>query len=863
MTGPAWRQPRIAAAIVERLLPERDRADLLLDLEELYAIRRDADGRKAADRWFWRQALQSVARFGWAEALRRLEESSRRDVAVAMRGLRREWRFAAAAVAILAVGIGANVAVWTGVEQLVLRPLGFADEERLVRVWPEHHFTGARFVEFRDTTRSFDGFTAFSPSAVPSFEADRPAVLRALRVSAGHFELFGMEPVLGRGFGREDERSGAEPVVVLGHGVWQTRYGGDRSILGRQLRLDVTRTVVGVAPAGFRPRGREVDVWVPIALDPESDDYTHMASLDVAARLAHGVSAEAARADMETLGLALEPPLYTRDEVPSYTVASYRDDLVGSVSPVLTLLAAATTLVLLLCCVNISNLLLGRAAARDSELALRRALGASRLRVGRQLMTESLVLGAAAGVVGLVLVQLSAGYWLAWVPESVPRRAELGLGRSAAGWTVALSLAASCLFGLVPALRGSRSSSAITRGARGGTGERRASGILIAAEVAMALVLLTASAHLVESFRRLEDVDAGFDRGRVVSMRLTPSPLQLTEPARKLAYYESVREALLAHPGVSDVGAIQILPLTNGFMGVGYSPSGAPIPQGQAPPMASYRVVTPGYRAALGAPLIAGRDLTSADRAGGRPVGLVNESLARTLSTSGDVVGSEVRYENGETWFEIVGVVGDVRHRLDAEAQPEVYVPLSQDSWPESMFVVARLGEAAVPYSALREAVWSVDPTVPITRLEGLESVVHDSIEGPRRRTAVFAAFALLALVLSAVGVYGVVSYAVEQRAREVGIRVALGATRGRVLLDVLRQGAGPIAAGVVAGAALSVLAARAMAFDRFLFDRSFVDLRVCAAAALLLSGVALLAAFLPARRAASSDPVRAIASDA
>ncbi len=863
MTGREALPPRAAERLLEWALPLAEGREIAEDLRELFAHRLRERGARATRLWYWKQVAIFVYRAGLFRRETGLEaESLRADVAYALRSLRRAPGFTAVAVVTLALGMGANIAIWSVVHHVVLQPLGYDAGERLVRVWPEHHFTRQRFETFRDRTSSFETLSSYAATGLTLTSGGEPGLVKGLLVSHEHFDVFGRKPLLGRSFAASDGTPGAEPVVIISHGMWQERFGGLGDVLGQRIELEERRTIIGVAAPGFEPLGSVTDVWVPLVFDPDDIEYTHMANLQLVAVLREGTSSEIARAELEAVASGLDPPLYTLDEVPGYTVSPFHDVLIGNVTPTLYVLLGAVSLVLVLCCINVTNLLLARGEARERELAIRRAMGASRVRIVRLLITENAILGLFAGAVGFVILWLVSGYLEAVIPPGIPRGGAITLDGDVALIGLVLTIGATFLFGLAPALRASTPATGLTT--RGASSDKKRFHILssrglVAFEIALSLALVAASGLLLKSFWRLQNVDTGFRSEAVVSIRVSPGSFRYRDEAQRVQYYQDVLEVLRRLPGVTNVGAIQILPMTPQSMAVGYSPTGEPLPTAVAPPMASYRVVTPDYRRSLGIPLLEGRDLNAFDRSGSTPVGLINEVLAKELSPGGSFVGRELKYENGEAWFTVVGVVGNVRqHRLDREARPEVYVPLAQDAWPDSMMLVLRTTTASSErYPLFREAIGSVDGNVPITQIRSMRDVVESSMSEPRLRTSLFAAFTLLAFVLSAVGIYGVMSYTVKERTHDIGIRMALGASRGRILRETLLDGMRPVLAGMGLGLLLSLFAGRALA--GFLFEVEGTDPAVYAVVACLLGGVAMMAGFVPAQRASQSDPLEVL----
>jgi putative ABC transport system permease protein len=861
--------PRIAERCLERLLPRDESREILADLRELFDHRRQTRGARHARRWYWRQVLSFSFRLrgrgrSRRSAPRKLGIGLTRDVGYAVRALLRDPGFAGTALLTLALGIGASSAIGSVVHHVVLRPLGHPDESRIVQIWPKHRFTRERYETYRDRSRSFEHLSAFVHVSFTLTGERTPEVLRGALVTSELFSVFGRDPVFGRDLESGDALAGSERVAIVSYETWQTVLGSDPDVLGSTIELGGfeggRHTVVGVAPPGFRPFGRPCDVWAALAIDPDDDSYTHIANLGIVARLKPGVDSETARTELLALTNALVPRPPYLDKVPTYEVAPLRSVLVEDVEPTLLTLLAAVGVVLVLCCFNVANLLLARGAGRERELSVRFALGASRLRITRQLATESVVLAFFGGALGLGLAWLGSSFLVRLVPPYVPRADAITVDFPVALYALGISVAASLLFGLPPVLRLGRS--ALRARASGATRERsRLNQALVAAELALSLVLVVASGLLGKSLIRLSRVETGFRPDRVVSMRLLPSTVRYSEELLR-HYYDEVLSALRTVPGVESAGAIQLLPMTSQFMAVGYSPDGTAVEPGVDPPSASYRIVTPDYRRTLEVPLVRGRDLDETDRPGGESVGLVNERFARELFPDGDPIGKQVHFDDGSVWFTVVGVVGDVRqHQLDLAPDREAYVPYAQDSWPSSMSLVVRTAgepEALVP--ALREAIRSVDPDVPIREIRTMETVVADSMVADRTRTLVFSSFAALAFVLSAIGVYGVVGYSVSQRSRDLAVRMALGATRGRVLSETLAHGVRPVILGILLGSAIALLSSRALA--SFLFEVETTDPLVYLAVGAALLGTAIAAAYVPARRACGLDPMTKLKVD-
>ncbi|HXV65253.1 MAG TPA: ADOP family duplicated permease [Vicinamibacteria bacterium] len=867
----AGQPPRMAEWLLEAVVPPLERTEIREDLRELFGYRLSTTGAPAAKLWYWRQVLS----FAWRLAGRRrivgrtrLRErvfSMTQDIVYAGRTLIRTPGFTLAVLVTLALGVGANAAIYSVVSHIVLRPLGHPDESRLLQIWPEHRFTREAFDIYRSRTESFESISAFASYQFTLTGGTSPEVVRGLLVSPEHFPGFARRPVLGRDFAMFDSFPGSERVAIVSYELWQNKLGGNDDVLGERIELSGfeggEHTVVGVAPPRFRPFGKVVDVWTVLEINPDDEDeYSHIANLGIVGRLKPGVDVDTARAELETIARGITPiPSYI-DKVKGYRLAPLREVLVEGIEPTLFSLLGAVALVLLLCCFNVANLLLARGPGREREMLVRLALGASRTRIARQLATENLVLATAGSLSGLALAWLSSPFLARLVPPGVPRADAIAVDFQVVVFALLLALVTSLVFGWVPVLRLSRGASGLKSRSSAATRERsRLNRTLVGAEIALSLVLVVASGLLVKSFWRLQQVETGFAADGVVSMKLLPSTLRYADEENLHQYYDRVLEALRTAPGVVSAGAIQILPMTSPFMAVGYSPTGAPVPAGVEPPSVSYRIVTPEYRGTLGIPLLRGRDLTDDDRRGTEKVGLVNDSFAREVWPSQDPVGKQVRFDDGNAWFTVVGVVADVhQHRLDRLPQGEVYVPYAQDSWPSAMSVVVRtMGDLDASIPVLREAIWEVDSDVPIRDIRPMREVVWESMTEARVRTLVFSGFAALAFLLSAVGVYGVISYTVSERTRDIGIRMALGATARRVLTEVLSSGMRPVVAGILLGTLVSLLATRLL--TSFLFQVEPTDASVFLLVAVSLSTVAALSAYLPARRASRVDPSRSL----
>ncbi len=786
----------------------------------------------------------------------------------ASRSLRKNPGLTAVALLTLALGIGANTAIFSVVNTVVLRPLPYPESDRLVRVWPEQRFTQELLDTFVERTRTFSGLSGYVGSSFSIRGAGRPEVVDGAIVSPRHFTVLGVEPVLGRSFHAEEGIAGADAVAILGHDLWQRRFGGAERVLGRTVTLDgVERTVVGVMPAGYEPLHNAWEVWTPLAFAPGSDEYRDLAILRTVGRLAPGVAAEAARAEVRSLAAELhlaDSSRYGQEGAESVGVVALHESVVSGIRPTLLVLFGAVALVLLIACANVANLLLARTGLRERELAVRTALGAGRRRLIGQLLTESALLGLAGGALGLLGAVWALALVAGRLPAGIPRAEELAVDFRVFSFALAASLLSALIFGLAPAVRAT--SLGMVAALRSG-GRRSASGVprhrlnhvLVAAEITLAVMVTAGAGLLVKSFWLLQQVEPGFRPAGVLALHLNPA---FQDENRQQVFYRDLSERASALPGVTSAGVSNLVPMAPGGLAVDYSTTDHPTPVGQPAPFVNVRLIGGSYFETLGMPLLHGRPPASTDDAEKLAVGWINRALARRLWGEADSVGREVRFGDGSEWFTVAGVVGDVRqHRLDGEPRPEVYLPYAQAPWTRDMYLAVHSATdpmALVP--AVRELVWSLDEEVAISRVQTMEQVIQASAATSRFRTLLFSSFGLLAIVLGAVGIYGVTATAVGQRTHEHGVRLALGATAGTLLRTVIGRELGPVMLGLAAGIVAALAATRAL--SSFLYEVTPGDPWIFAAVVVVLGGCAILAAYLPARRAARVDPATSLRVD-
>jgi putative ABC transport system permease protein len=779
--------------------------------------------------------------------------------------------FTLIAVLTLALGIGANTAIFSVVNAVLLRPLPFKDSERLVMVW-NHGVAAAGgdrtplavadLLDLRAQSKSFAEIGALQYISYNYIGGQTPERLLGVGVTANFFSLLGVQPQLGRAFLPEEDKPGAPRVVLLSDGFWRKHFAADPQALGRTLNLNgATFTVIGVAPAALDFPNKEVELWTAMQLQTPTRRGPYF--LTGVARMKPGVGLDQARAEaLKELKSSFEGEF-------DLNVLPVNDFIVGDVRLALWVMLVAVTLVLLIAAVNVANLMLARAAARVKEISIRAALGAGRARIIRQLLTESLLLAIIGGLLGVLLAVWGAHLMLKLAPDTIPRLSQIGIDGRALGWTALVSLLTGVLFGLAPAWQSARLSlnEALKEGGRGATespGKRRWRNLLVVVELALAVMLLISAGLLVKSFWRLQQVDPGINTERVLTMRIAPRGQRYAEPRQVLTLYERLLGQAQALPGVRAAALSNSLPPDSAGGSDGFTIEGQPLGPNQSPPVAYVITVSPDYFRALDLPLLQGRYLTATDSGEAPRVMVINETLRRRFFPNENPIGKRINRGNDRepSWTEIVGVVGDAKYNgLADEAQPAFYQPLTQlQSW--SVFLSIKT-EAADPLSlvaAVRNEIKSLDGELPVSQVRTLEDRFDAAVAQPRFRTTLIGLFAALALVLAAVGIYGVISYSMAQRTHEIGVRMALGAQTGDVLKLVLKQGAVLAGGGVLLGLGASF--ALTGLLKKLLFNVSATDWPTFGAIALLLTAVALLACYIPARRTTKVNPLVALRTE-
>ena len=803
-----------------------------------------------------------------------------KDAKFAARGLWKRPGFTAVAVVTLALGIGANTAIFTVIDAALLRSLPYRDPARLVHLWEtkrsrDFERREASYPDFLDWRAQgaevFEGVAGYAPRQYTLAEGGEAMRARGATVTANFFDLLGVRAEAGRGFIEGEDAPGAEPAAMLGHGFWRRRFGGDRAVVGRKVTLDgAAYTVVGVLPADFQfARLGETEVWTPLAVSPQTASRRYQHWLQVIARLRDGVDARAADVALAAIAANVERGDAAAHAGVGLRAVPLQEEFVGPVRPVLLVLLGAVGFVLLIACTNVANLLLARTASRRREMAIRAALGASRWRVVRQLLTESVMLALAGGAAGLVLALWGVDLLVAAIPATqlaqMPYLRGLSLDSNVLLFALGLSLVTGVLFGLTPALASTRADlqeslkeGGRSAGSRAGT---RLRDLLVVSEVALALVLLVGAGLLLKSLSTMLKVDPGFDTRGLLTLRVALPPARYADDAQAARFYAELVRRVSALPGVRGAAATSNLPLA------GDGGTGTPQVVGRVTPAselteAHLRTVSANYFEVMRIPVAAGRAFGERDTAEAPTVLLVNKTFAERVFPGEDPVGRRLTFRfTSDRQFEIVGVVGDEKvTSLDARTTPVVYFHNQQDSDSSAALVVRAEGpDPSALAGAVREAARGLDPEVPVFAVQTLDQMVAGTRATFVRRYPAYltGVFACVALLLALVGIYGVVSYAVTQRTHEIAVRVALGARGRDVLRLVLRHGLGLALAGVAAGAVGALLLTRLI--SGLLFGVSSADPAVYALVSLLLVGVALVACLVPARRATKVDPMVAL----
>ncbi|PYT49339.1 MAG: ABC transporter permease [Acidobacteria bacterium] len=806
------------------------------------------------------------------------------DFRFGLRILLRNPGFTLAAIFVLALGIGANTAIFSIVNAVLLRPLPYQDASRIMQVWhvpPAKSFPGmslfsvspANYLDWQSQNRSFEQMAAYGFESFNVGGGERPEAIRGAAVAPGFFSILRVQTVLGRTFSPEEDRPGQGHVVILGHTLWRDHFGADTGIVGRNVLLDgQTYTVVGVMPPKFKfPAWAEL--WVPLAWSNEKRAVRGNHNYMVIGRLKPEVAVQQAKADLSAISARLEQQYPEDDKGWGATVVPLREEISGDVRPALLVLLGAVAFVLLIACANVANLVLAKTLARKKEIAIRTSLGASRAAVLRQILAETLLLSLAGGALGLFLARFCITLIQKFLTDRLPSSTEITLDAPVLAFTVFLALLAGILAGLLPAVRFTRTdvNEALKQGQSRGSSDSSGSktrGLPVVSEVALSLVLLIGAGLMIRSLLRLSSVQPGFDPNNVLTARLTVPGTKFSSPAAQISFYDQVLRQVRATPGVESAGLIDSLPIDDGGSHQPVAVEGQPVVPMADQPEVDVRMISPGYLHAMCIPVLRGRDLNDADVAGRPPVVFISESMAKRFWPNENPIGKHITL----TFFpgvvrEVAGVVGDVKQDSLDQTRPveTLYWPLSQLTVPPSeawrsfgmSLVVRTSADPASATSGVTSAVHQVDPETPVVGVVTMEGLISASLSPQRFNVLLLGAFAGLALVLAAVGIYSVLSYSVRRRVREIGIRMALGATPSDVLQMVVADGMKPILLGVALGLAIAFALSRVV--TSLIYGVRATDPLTFAGVALLLVAVGLLATILPAHRATRVEPVRTL----
>jgi predicted permease len=844
---------------------------------------READARREATREFGdleytkRYCLTEDAMSTRAEQRTDLAAELQQDVAHSWRVLRRAPGFTAVALITIALGVGANTAIFSVVNGLLLRELPYDDAGQLTRIWGTNQESGATrsqiaagdFIDLRARQHSFAAVGAFAWGGGTYIGPHDPVQLAGARVDANVFRILGVRPMLGRTFAPGDDSAGVAPTVLLGYGAWRRVFGGDSAIVGKTINLSGrTRTVIGVLPpAFFFPTMSEAEIFTPLDLTPILRDVNRIRKfryLAAVGRLRPGVTGDRADAELREIMRQLEREHPESNLGKSVNVVGMRTAVVGDTRPALLVLFGASLLVLLIACANVAGMLLSRAVSRRHELAVRAALGAGRRRLVRQMMTESLVLALCGGVVGLALAVWGTRALVASAADRLPAASQVVVDGTVLVTAMLVTLACGVVFGLVPAIAASRGVHLALkdagRGSSSGVGRHRLRTALVTGQLALAVVLLVGAGLLMRSLVRLQQADLGYSIDSALTFEIGLVGARYEKAEAQDAFFDALYERLGALPGVVAVGGSGNIPMRGGAS-ASLAIDGRPQPEGKLPEV-GYQPVSDNLFKAMGVPLKRGRTFGPGDRNDGPRVVMLSESLARAFWPNGDPIGARVRLgpNPDDPWNTVIGVVGDVRMGAAGDSRPTAYVSARQDHWGGMAIVVRTTVDPMSLLSAVRREVRALDPTIPVAEAHSMKQVQSMVLADRRLPMQLMTVFAFVALVLAAVGVYGVMAYSVAARTREIGVRVALGARPSDVFGMVVRQGMGAAAVGLTAG--LLGAAALGRVLTSLLYGVRPTDAVTFGGVAAILLAVVLAACLIPARRAVRVDPLDALRSE-
>ncbi len=797
-----------------------------------------------------------------------------KDVRYGIRKLIKAPAFTVVAVIALALGIGANAAIFSVVNAVLLSPLPFKESERLLIIretklpqFPEFSVSPGNFLDWQKQNTVFEQLVAVNGSAVNLIGSGEPERVRGQNVTQGFLTMLGVQPQLGRDFLPEEDQPDHNNVVLLSYGLWQRRFGGNPNIVNQNINLSgQSCTVVGVMPPNFHFMDNDAELWRPIGFTAQQSQSHGGHYLSAVGRLKPGITVDQARAEMTTIAGRLAAQYPDANTGWSVKVMPLLDYSVRSIKPALMVLLVAVAFVLLIACANVANLLLARAAGRQKEIAIRTALGAGRWRVVRQLLTESLLLSLIGGALGLMLAKLGMGLLLTLAPGTLPRMTNVSLDGRVLLFTVAITFLTGLIFGLVPALQASKPNLNETmkdagRGSTEGGRRQLIRSALVVAEVAAALILLVGAGLMMKSFWRLQQVDPGFNPENTLTAAVSLPRVKYPEENQQVSFYKQLVENVATLPGVQSVGATQVVPLSGNDYLLAFEIQGRPPVQPGNTPSTNFYSVSADYFSAMGIPLRRGRLFTKRDTKDSPHVALINETMAKRTFPGEDPIGKRITFDTGEKnpdWFEVVGIVGDVKqYSLDQPTTLQTYEPYTQQTFPSMTLVVRTKDDPTNLSAAIRSEVLKLDKDQPVSSIKTLQQFFSNSISQQQFSMLLLGVFAVVALVLATVGIYGVLSYAVTQRRHEIGIRMALGARAPDVLRLVLINGMSLALIGVILGLGGAFGLTRLM--ETLLFEVKATDIITYATVALGLLVVALAACYIPARRATKVDPLVAL----
>jgi putative ABC transport system permease protein len=808
-----------------------------------------------------------------------LMETLMQDLRYGMRTLAKNPGFTLVAVLTMALGIGANTALFSVVNGVMLKSLPFKDPDRLVFALetnakfpaPGVSASTLNYRDWKEQNHSFESMGARQGFVGNLTSSDQPEKIQGEKVTWDYFPTLGVSPIAGRGFSEDEDKPGAAPVILLSRGLWQRRFGGDLSIVGQTIPFNgQSATVIGIMPNDYRPN---IEFWVPMAITYQNADR-NLHNIQVIGRLAAGATQEQAQAEMSNIAAGLVEQYSDSNAGWGVALVPFHNLVTLNVRPALMILLAAVGFVLLIACANVANLLLARAASREREIAIRLALGASRGRLIRQTLTESVLISVIGGAIGLLISLWGTAALVSLNKQGIPRAAEIGIDGRVLGFALLVSIAAGILFGLVPALQASKPdlNETLKESGKSSTGHargRRIRNALVVIQVALAFVLLMGAGLLIKSFSELQRVNVGFNRERLLTMQISLPPAQYPRDSDVIGFYKEAIGRLSALPGVRSASAISQAPLAGGGPQFIFAVEGRPLPAPSEAPIASYRIVTPDYFQTMNIPFVKGRAFTEADDQNALQCVVINQNMADAIWPGEDALGKRVTVGvpgPGEQpdWAAVVGVVGNVKHTTIAgEAGMQMYHSVAQTPFlalalGRSMTFILRaeLEPGGLIEPARREFA-SLNPTLPVSNVKTMETIISDAVAPFRFNMFLLGLLAAIAMLLTMIGVYGVMNYAVSQRTKEIGIRMALGAQASQVRGLVLRQGLALSAIGLAIGFGGCLAVTRLM--SSLLFGVSATDPVIFIAVAIGLTAVSIMACYIPARKATKVDPMIAL----